>query len=122
MAVKQKSETFKTQPDAISVAAKKIPWMTQGSVSSTTRIRRVGNSNGVILNNQLIEKAGINIEADIIIKAAEGIIMIAQVKGSAVNTDLSTWDKQFQTAIKKGEKPERDFFKGMANEFDLNEW
>ena len=103
-------------------AGNKCTRMAAGSWSATTRIRRVGNQNGVILNNQLIEKAGINTDADIVIQAADGVIIIAQVKDKSVNTDLSTWDKQFKTAIKNGAKPEEDLFEGMSNNFDLNEW
>jgi antitoxin component of MazEF toxin-antitoxin module len=88
----------------------------------TSRIRAIGNSKGVILNNQLIETAGLNAEADIIIKANDGVITIIQLKTPGVNTDLSTWDKHFKAAIKRGSKPEGDIFKGMGNDFDLKEW
>ena len=88
----------------------------------TSRIRAIGNSKGVILNSQLIETAGLNSKADIVIQAREGIISIIQVKETGVNSDLSTWDKQFRAAIKKGAKPERDMFGGLENEFDKKEW
>jgi antitoxin component of MazEF toxin-antitoxin module len=87
-----------------------------------SRIRSIGNSKGVILNNQLIEAAGLNSEVDIMIHAADGIICIIQFKTSNVNTDLSTWDRQFRTAIKKGAKPEKDLFGNISNDFDLKEW
>ena len=90
--------------------------------SARSRIRPIGNSKGVILSNQLIEAAGLNADADIVIEAADGVIYILQVKASDVNRDLSTWDKQFRAAIKKGAKPEGDLFEGMANDFDLKEW
>jgi antitoxin component of MazEF toxin-antitoxin module len=91
-------------------------------VSARSRIRPIGNSKGIILSNQLIRAAGLNTEADVVIQAADGIIYILQLKVSDVNTDLSTWDKQFKSAIKKGAKPEGDFFEGMANDFDSKEW
>lgn len=90
-------------------------------IVTRSKIRSIGNSKGVILNNQLIGAAGLNPEADIIIQAGDGIITIAQVKLSAVNTDLNTWDKQFKEAIKKGARPDKDLFEGMANDFD-KEW
>ena len=90
--------------------------------SYTSRIRAIGNSKGVILNNQLLESAGLNQDSDILIQAADGIIVIMQAKDTIVNTDLSSWDKHFKTAIKKGAKPEPDLFEGMKNDFDLNEW
>lgn len=88
----------------------------------TSRLRAIGNSRGVILNSQLIEAAGLNTEADIVIHANEGVITIKQMKAAGINTDLSTWDKQFKAAIKKGAKPESDLFEGMANDFDSKEW
>ncbi len=91
----------------------------------TSRIRAIGNSKGVILNNQLIETAGLNVEADVMIQANDGVITIIQMKApevNEVNTDLSTWDKQFKAAIKRGARPEGDLFEGMANDFDSKEW
>lgn len=99
----------------------------QGSIKSTaksmftSRIRSVGNSKGVILNNTLIKVAGLNMDADIMIEASEGLITIAQAKPK-VNTDLKTWDAQFKKAIKGGAKPEGDLFEGLANEFDKTQW
>ena len=46
----------------------------------TSRLRAIGNSRGVILNSQLIEAAGLNAEADIVIQANEGVITIIQMK------------------------------------------
>ena len=90
--------------------------------SYTSRIRAIGNSKGVILNNRVMEAARLSAETDIVIHAAEGIITIMQVKGTGINTDLSTWDKQFKAAIKEGAIPEGDLFEGMENEFDEKEW
>jgi antitoxin component of MazEF toxin-antitoxin module len=86
-----------------------------------SRIRSVGNSKGVILNNQLLKAAGISTEEDISIEAGDGLIIISQAK-PAVNTDLSTWDAQFKKAIKAGHLPEGDLFEGLENEFDKTEW
>jgi hypothetical protein len=66
--------------------------------------------------------AGLNPEADIIIQANRGVITIVQMKQTRVNMDLSTWDKQFKTAIKKGALPENDLFDGLKNRFDSKEW
>jgi antitoxin MazE len=97
-------------------------FMEEPLASYTTRIRPIGNSKGVILNNQLIEAAGINSGADIIIHAGAGVIYIIEAKAVGVNTDLSTWDKQYKIAIKNGAKPEGDMFEGTDNEFDETEW
>ena len=90
--------------------------------SSSSKIRPIGNSKGVILNNQLIRAAGMREDADIIIKAGDGVIIIIDAKSSSINTDLSTWDAQFKKASKQGKKPEKDMFEGMENEFDKTEW
>lgn len=87
-----------------------------------SRLRAIGNSKGVILNNDLIETSGIRFEEDIILYAAVGSITIVQAKAEDVNTDLSSWGKQFKAAFKKGFKPEDDMFTDMSNEFDKNEW
>ena len=91
-------------------------------ISLKSRIRAIGNSKGVILSNELIKKAGLNPEIDILIKAAEGMIAIVQVKTTDVNTNLGTWDRQFKNAIKNGAIPDSDLLKGLSNDFDKNEW
>jgi antitoxin component of MazEF toxin-antitoxin module len=100
----------------------KVSVLEEPLASYTSRIRAIGNSKGVILNNQLIESAGLSQDTDILIMAAEGVITIMQKKDARVNTDISTWDKQFKNAIKKGAKPEGDLFEGMKNDFDEKEW
>ena len=90
--------------------------------SYTSRIRAIGNSKGVILNNQIMEAAGLISEAEVTIQAYNGMITIVKAKKPNVNTDLSTWDKQFKAAKKKGALPENDLFEGMKNDFDETEW
>ena len=98
------------------------PVLAEPEVSYATRIRAIGNSKGVILNGLLMETAGLNTDMDIIIQASKGIIKITEAKKDEVNTDLSTWDKQFKTAIKSGSAPEKDLFDGLQNSFDSKEW
>jgi hypothetical protein len=86
-----------------------------------TSFRSVGNSRGLIISSKLIEASGIS-GNDLIIEAANGIIAIRAVNTTDVNSDLSTWDKQFKSAINKGDKAEGDLFDGMKNEFDEEEW
>src|SRR4051812_5599605 len=93
------------------------------SVSMRSKIRSVGNSKGIILSNQLLQKAGLSEHAEITVTALEGQIIIMEIKSpESVNTDLSSWEQQFKNAIKKGAVPEKDLFSGMANEFDQDEW
>src|SRR5579862_7755795 len=84
----------------------------------SSRLRDIGNSKGLILNSRAIEIAGLNAEADIVVQVNEGVITIFQERQGKVNTDLSTWDKQFKSAIKKGAKPDADLFHRLENEFD----
>lgn len=89
----------------------------------SSRIRSIGNSKGVILSNRVIREAGIAPDADLIIQASNGMILIAAVKSrSTVNTDLSSWDADFKNAIKRGNKPEADEWEGVQNGFDKEEW
>jgi antitoxin component of MazEF toxin-antitoxin module len=87
-----------------------------------SRIRAIGNSKGVILNNQLLKDANINTDADVVAFADEGKIIIMQAKNTDINTDISTWDLQFKAAKKKGFKPKGDLFDGLRNDFDSKEW
>jgi antitoxin MazE len=89
----------------------------------TSRIRAIGNSKGVILNNQVLELAGLKADMDILIQALNGLITIKPAETPVVvNTDRSTWEKQLKAAIKAGDLPEGDLFEGLENEFDKNEW
>ena len=89
--------------------------------SVRTSFRSVGNSKGLIISSKLIEASGIS-GNDLIIEAANGIIAIRAVNSSDVNSDLSTWDKQFKTALKSDDKVEGDLFDELKNEFDEEEW
>jgi hypothetical protein len=90
--------------------------------SVRSRIRSVGNSKGIILGSPVIEMSGLNADADIVIQAVDGMIFIFQFKEPGVNTDLSTWDKQFKNASKKGGKADEHPFEEIVNDFDLKEW
>ena len=92
------------------------------AVEYTTKIRSIGNSKGVILNNQLMDFAGLDADRDIVLRALNGSITIKQVEKPVINTDLSTWEKQLKAAIKAGDIPEGDIWEGMENEFDKTEW
>ena len=93
------------------------------AVEYTAKIRAIGNSQGVILNNQVLEVAGLKADMDILIQALNGLITIKQAEMPVVNTDLSAWEKQFKAAIKAGAKPEEeDLFEGIENTFDKTEW
>src|SRR5688572_11804997 len=72
--------------------------------SYTSRLRAIGNSQGVIINDRLLEAAGMSSGINVIVKAGKGIIYIIEMK-TPVSTELSAWEKQFKAAHKKGVKP-----------------
>jgi hypothetical protein len=88
----------------------------------SSRLRDIGNSKGLILNSKAIKIAGLDAGADILVQAGKGIITIIQENQGNLNTNLSTWDKQFKSMIRSGAGPEPDIFNGMKNDFDENEW
>lgn len=45
-----------------------------------------------------------------------------KIPDGKVNTDLSSWGKQFKKAIKEDYKPESDLWGGVQNAFDRKEW
>src|SRR4051794_36477352 len=67
------------------------------SYSITSRIRPIGNSKGIILPNRVIEESRISPTADLVIRAGDGVILIAEAESHRrVNTSLSSWDDQFK--------------------------
>lgn len=89
----------------------------------SARIRKIGNSKGILLSNSIIGKLGVEVGEEVIVSAENGQIIIKPAKiKRKINTDLSTWEAQFKAAIKNGDKPETDMFEGMENEFDKEEW
>lgn len=89
-----------------------------------TTLRKVGNSRGVLLTKEIIDKLNIvdgqeievsvNDEFSIVLKPTK----IKKTKRPRLNLDMSTWEAQFKTAIKNGDTPENDVFGGMGNQFD----
>ena len=95
-----------------------------GKISSVSaRIRKIGNSKGILLSNSIISKLGVEDGEEVIVTAEKGRIIIKPAANKRkINADLSTWEAQFKAAIKNGDKPEADMFEGMENKFDKEEW
>ena len=92
-------------------------------ISVSTRIRKIGNSKGILLNNSILRELGVEDDAEVMVMAEKGQIIIKPVERKRkINTDLSTGEAQFKAAIKNGDKPEPDMFEGMENNFDKEEW
>ncbi len=89
-----------------------------------TTLRKIGNSRGVLLTKEIIDKLDIvdGQEIEVSLHDASSIVLkptkLKKKKRPSLNLDLSTWEAQFKTAIKKGELPEKDVFEGMSNKFD----
>ena len=95
----------------------------------TTTVRKIGNSNGVLLSKAVLKKLKIeNGQAiDFILKEDDTLVLkpvkkIIKPKRNKLNLSLATWDKQFQQAIQNKEVPETDVFEGLTNKFDEHEW
>ena len=79
-------------------------------------IIKIGNSKGIIIPKQYIKKLGdpgeIEIEPSddgLYIKPSEDITR-------------KDWEKKFSDAIYQGQKPEDDYFEGIHNDYDEEEW
>lgn len=83
--------------------------------------RDIGNSKGVIISRKMMDIAGIQ-NNNVVIEAIKGEIRIRPIDEKQVNTDLSSWGKQFNDALKAGQLPDEDLFNGMKNKFDEEEW
>ena len=95
----------------------------------TTTVRKIGNSNGVLLSKAVLKKLKIeNGQAiDFILKEDDTLVLkpvkkIIKPQRNKLNLSLATWDKQFQQAIQNKELPEKDVFEGLTNKFDEHEW
>src|SRR5688572_25765937 len=110
--------------DAGTKATDPIKWTeyVRPKASVRSRIRSLGNSKGVILGSPIIEASGLNADVDVVIQAVNGMIFILQYNEPGINTDLSTWEKQFKAANKKGSKTPENPFEQIVNDFDLKEW
>ena len=79
-------------------------------------IRRIGNSQGIILPRPLLQQAGIEHEIDM--EVIDGAIVLRPAKSNP----RAGWENQFQQAIEAGYKPDNDLFDGVSNDFDQTEW
>lgn len=88
-----------------------------------TRIRKIGNSKGILLSNSIIKELGIEDDTEVTVTTDKGSIVIKPSESKTkINSDLSTWEAQFKKAIKNGDEPEGDMFEGIENKFDTEEW
>jgi len=79
-------------------------------------IIKIGNSKGIILPKRLINKFGSVQKVNV--KPMDKGLYIEPVE----NEHRKNWEKKFSDAIKAGQEPENDFFEGINNHFDQEEW
>ena len=79
-------------------------------------IRKIGNSQGLLLPLAVLQQVGINNAVDI--EVADGALILRAIK----KHPREGWEAAFDKAIDAGEQPENDLFDGAKNQFDDIEW
>ncbi len=79
-------------------------------------LRKIGNSNGVLIPKTMLATCGITDEVEMEVLGDSIIIR------STKKHPRDGWDEAFKQAITNGDKPEGDMFEGMKNTFDDSDW
>jgi len=79
-----------------------------------TTIIKIGNSQGLIIPKRMLNRLGVRRRVELQIK--DGGLFIAPVDDTRKG-----WAEAFAKASKKYE-PEKDYFEGVENDFDREEW
>lgn len=79
-------------------------------------IRKIGNSQGILLPKAMLQQAGIEETVDI--EIADGALILRAVK----KHPREGWEAAFDKAINAGDKPENDLMEGIPNQFDQADW
>ena len=77
------------------------------------RVRRIGNSQGVILSKNMMEQCDIKDLVNVEVKGNSIVIK------PATQSPRAGWEQQFELANKGSEE---DLMEGFSNEFDDAEW
>ncbi len=80
-----------------------------------TSIIKIGNSQGIIIPKKLISKIGAKEKVDLQVR--DGGLFIAPIN----DAPRKGWEEAFAQASIEDE-PEEDFFEGLDNSFDNEEW
>ena len=81
-----------------------------------TKIVRIGNSQGIILNKSLLQQYGLKEEVEI--HPQENGLLITPL----AEAPRQGWDQQFKDAIAAGHLPESAMLEGFSNHFEEDEW
>jgi antitoxin MazE len=79
-------------------------------------LRKIGNSQGILLSKSLLQWAGIGATVDVAV-TPDGLLLRPVKKHPR-----DGWDEAFAKAIATGDAPDGDLFAGTANEFDRTDW
>jgi antitoxin MazE len=79
-------------------------------------IRKIGNSQGILLPKNLLQQAGIEESVDVAL-TEEGVLLKPLKKHPR-----DGWDNAFKAAEEAGDEPDNDLFDGVGNKFDQEEW
>lgn len=82
-----------------------------------TRLIKIGNSQGILINKSFLEHYHFNVEVEIEPRA-EGLLI-----KPFVQNPRHDWEVRFATAIQEGGTPEGEMLEGFENDFENNnEW
>ena len=79
------------------------------------QIRKIGNSSGIIIPKTMLDKCEMidNVNMEVV----QGMIIIKPIH----QQPRENWDSKFKE-VNKVNAPDDNFFEGVVNEFDLDEW
>lgn len=80
----------------------------------TTRIRKIGNSSGIIISKRMLDELNIEPKDELELIVKEGKILIQKIEEPRKN-----WKEKF---LKAGSIQEKEDLMGFSNDFDTQEW
>jgi len=82
-----------------------------------TRLIKIGNSQGIIINKSFLQQ--LKIDGEVEVEIQDDQLIMRPVRKSP----RQGWEEQFQAAIAAGELPEGELLEGFSNDFETNgEW
>lgn len=83
-----------------------------------TTISKFGRARGIVLSEQVLSELQLEAGSEVEIVVEHGAIQIIPVKKHVATAVLSSWDLQFQAAVKAGQKQKQEknaFDGGLAH-------
>jgi len=77
-----------------------------------TTISKLGRARGIVLSDKVLSELQLEVGSEVEIVVEGGAIQIIPVKKHVANAVLSSWDLQFQAAVKAGQKQDKKAFDG----------